>query len=378
MRCLAIAPITQKIDESEISGLKKYSEDTFEEIQIKTQADYIVESLHQCIYTLNIPTATTVKLKSSFLVQNNETSCIVVIFDLPENNNSSNTYTVQEVEGNFSEAIESVIDFNFKNLDLSYLWINRTLITTEEGSARIPNGWLGRGIETYKYYNYNSPANEELIEIRTSWGNNIIKSYSTLLNGEILIEYCKGMIDAQFIWIQYKELTEKSRKITKNMNHGDFDTKKYTFLRDELLKTSKKRALLNTILDEVETQLQGIRYHIVTMSLRSWDLDSVKERLYINLEILDSINNQNHNIVRSKEQSKVDNLLLVLSMLTLTQFILMFVDLSYNGGADQIPGNGIFSLGFLEFVRSISADIWVAVSVLLTFSITYIMMRKQK
>lgn len=380
MKCIAIAPLAENVSDEEIKSLEKYSEDSLGGSQVKNQGEYIVNDLHQIIYSLNKNKESIDDVEKNFLVKTKNTSYIISIFslNLEADDFADSGYLTRAIEDFCGNLINQVLLNAFPNSRYSYVWVNRTLFSSSQEVDSILKGWLGRGVQKHSYFDYERTTDEVSLDFYVSWGNNIICVNSGELTDDLILEFCKGMIDAQLIWINYTELTGMSREITKKMNHGAFDTKKYTYLRDQLLAVYKKRALMNTILDEVETQLQGVRYHVATMSLDAWELDSVRERLAINLEILESINNQNHNIVRSKEQSKVDTLLLVLSILTLTQFILMFVDLSYNGGASQVPGDGPLSMGLMGFIRSISADVWIVFSVFITALITYLMMKGRK
>lgn len=380
MKCIAIAPLIDNINDEDVKHLEKHSEDFLDGFQVRNQGEYIVNDLHQCIYNLNKNQNDFNKIGKNFLVRTESASYVISVFDLDLEKIIllDSGYLNRAIEDFCGDVINRVLLDAFPSRKYNYVWVNRTLVSAPEEVESILKGWLGRGIQKYSYFDYEKTADEVSLDFYVSWGNNIICINSGDLTDSLILEFCKGMIDAQLIWINYTELTRMSREITKKMNHGAFDTKKYTYLRDQLLAVYKKRALMNTILDEVETQLQGVRYHVATMSLEAWELDSVKERLAINLDILESINNQNHNIVRSREQSKVDTLLLVLSILTLTQFILMFVDLSYNGGASQVPGDGPLSIGLMGFIRSISADIWIVFSVFITAIITYLMMKGRR
>ncbi|MDO4791621.1 MAG: hypothetical protein Q3999_03970 [Buchananella hordeovulneris] len=375
MQYISIAPLVDPINGSVKSELPVYAEDNKENTQLRSQRDYHVIDLAQRFYSLKTITLQGVSNAQNFLATTSHGDYVVSIADITDLKFAQNDHTLSGSEACFSDIIDAVILTNFKQ-NLEYRWVNRTIVVTNEESSAVTEGWLGRGIERYEYRAAHSKNNTVKYDLEISWGNNLITVQCQHYDNDTIFDYIKGVIDAQSIWINYSRVTEGVREIAQNMNHGEFDSTKYKTLRDKLLAMSKKRSLLNLVLDEVETSLQGLRYHAVTMCLQAWNLDSVKSRLATNLEILESINSQNHKIARSKEQSKVDLFLLTLSILTLTQFLLTFTDLSFSGGVDAIPGQGPYSFGLMNWIRSMGMDAWVSISLVITAITAVIIFRK--
>lgn len=265
---------------------------------------------------------------------------------------------------------------------LEVKWVNRTIITNSpQEEDLLPPGWLA---EDFKKVDWaptarsGGPAPEVVSHI--SWGNNKVFSEVDFIKEIDPTEFIRGMIDTQGIWGQSDVLLLKTQNMSHEIIDRKFDREKdYSKYNGFLIDIKERKAFLDLSVDELNLDVQGIRRKVALACYEAWGLETLQERLIGRIQSIDGINSYYHDKFRSENRAWVNKLLLTLSLLTIFQFLLGLVDISFVGDIKNIQsGDGIGHLGVTDFIRSISTDIWMLIFTIVTLLIALVAFQKNR
>lgn len=162
--------------------------------------------------------------------------------------------------------------------------------------------------------------------------------------------------------------------MTRNLAHDETHRQNYKVSARNILDLSVDYSVITLLLDELNIHIQGVRSRVGQNFLESWNINELRDRLKSQLDSLGSINTQKNELRQWDYQKTVDVTLVFLGLLTLTQTLLGIVDATYNGGVNQVPGDGAIDLNIARTIRDVSFDFWLLLSFALTF-IVFLLIR---
>lgn len=254
-----------------------------------------------------------------------------------------------------------------------YLWISRTLVIdvdekTPEEHLKL---WLVKGPKESDINLFNDSGEFLSAKMEISWANNIIRlKDKNTIDGdcihEYFREYLKGNMDAQRIWIHHEYLLDRAQAVSRDLARDEDKNMNYKSNAQKILDLSVDYSVVTISLDELYSDIQGVRANVAQDSLEFWNILNLKDSLKLRLDMLESINTQKNELRQWNYQKTVDVALIILALLTIIQTLLGVVDATYNGGVDKIPGDGFLALDIANFIRSVSFDFWFILSIALT------------
>jgi hypothetical protein len=254
-----------------------------------------------------------------------------------------------------------------------YLWVSRTLVIdmdekTPEEHLKL---WLVKDPKESDINLFNESGKFLSAKMEVSWANNIIRVKDKDTIGgdcihEYFREYLKGNMDAQRIWIHHEYLLDRAQTVSRDLARDEDKNMNYKSNAQKILDLSVDYSVVTISLDELYSDIQGVRANVAQDSLEFWNILNLKDSLKLRLDMLESINTQKNELRQWNYQKTVDVALIILALLTIIQTLLGVVDATYNGGVDKIPGDGFLRLDIANFIRSVSFDFWFILSIALT------------
>ncbi|MBM7052120.1 MULTISPECIES: hypothetical protein [unclassified Rothia (in: high G+C Gram-positive bacteria)] len=280
------------------------------------------------------------------------------------------------------EECNRLANFVGDRLDgLNFNWVNRTIIYYNKEDAKlVPNGWIsdnGVSIEWSPTLISGGPAAD--VECLISWGNNKVFSIADFKKEVDPTELIRGIVDAQGIWGKSDELILESQRISHEIIDYKFEKEKdYSKYHNQIMSIKENKALLDLSVDEINLDLQGVRKKTAIACYDAWGLGGLHTRLESRIQSIEGINSFHHENFKSRNRIWVNKLLLALSLLTIFQFFIGVVDISFVGDVKTEAGEGIGELGASKFIRSVSIDLWMIFFAVLTSFIAVFALKKNK
>lgn len=234
------------------------------------------------------------------------------------------------------------------------VWINRTLVVPSVNDPALTS-WISSNAQTVQESGLDPNGAPYLV---TSWGNGMINE-AEFMDPFIGVKFREGMIDAQTIWLDLEEIAEKAEKLVEGQIRGEQHVRVGDGQTESLLVRVAKH---NLVFDEVLLDTSAVRSAIATAVLDSWKYPLLRNRVDQRVRDADALAQRRRLRREARYESRVSNVLLILSIISSVQLILAVVALAYSGSVQDFPGRRSESV--VAWIRFVDADLWLLVTFL--------------
>lgn len=256
------------------------------------------------------------------------------------------------IEGECRERMDALVD-SVHGSAAEIFWVNRTLLVPSVAAPEL-SSWVSAKAQTVQEGGLDRRGSPYVI---TSWGNNVINEVE-FYDSFIGQKFREGMIDAQTVWLDLERIAEQAEDLVEAQIQGEEHVRVGDGQTEALLVSVAKH---NLLFDEVLLRASAVRSAIATSVLDSWQYQLLRNRVDQRVRDADALAQRRRLRREARYESRVSNVLLILSIVSSVQLILAVVALAYSGSVQDFPGSRATSI--VAWIRWIDADIWL----LLTF-----------
>lgn len=252
-------------------------------------------------------------------------------------------------------------------------WVARYALV--EGNNELPENWLHSAHSFTEITSESGVADGSKVKVSLGWGNGAIIGWRRM---DLTAKYriVEGLIDAQVIWNDLQRILESNEGIFTRLLNPPLKRQK-RFIRNlhgerSVLEISASKHQL--FFDELIQSVQGTRRICAELLLISWGYERSATRMLERVK--DTALHVDNLRARSESryQSAVQIMLIALGFMTIVDTCLALLSTAFSGGTSLIP-NGSF--GLFSLIRSIDADAFFGMTILLTIILTLVFTRRR-